>query len=49
MTTNGKTALVTGSTDGVGRHVAERLAAQAGASSSTAAIGPAARDRKSVV
>ena len=28
MTTNGKTALVTGSTDGVGRHVAERLAAQ---------------------
>jgi NAD(P)-dependent dehydrogenase (short-subunit alcohol dehydrogenase family) len=28
MTQNGKIALVTGSTDGVGRHVAERLAAQ---------------------
>src|SRR3984957_3497588 len=28
MTTNRNTALITGSTDGVGRHVAERLAAQ---------------------
>src|ERR1700727_872786 len=28
MTTKGKTALMTGSTDGVGRYVAERLAAQ---------------------
>jgi len=28
MTTKGKTAFITGSTDGVGRYVAERLAAQ---------------------
>ena len=27
MTTNGRTVLITGSTDGVGRYVAERLAA----------------------
>ena len=28
MTTTGKTVLITGSTDGVGRYVAERMAAQ---------------------